>query len=426
MPARPRLVVHILLNAELVRGTRITTFCDQSNLDTRQRLELFIQICQAIQHAHQKGVIHRDIKPSNILVTLHNGVPVCKVIDFGIAKAIEGRLTDQTLFTAYEQLVGTPAYMSPVQAEMSGLDVDTRSDIYSLGVLLYELLTGRTPFDPKELVKSVPGRHAPDIARNGTAAALEYSYDAARNGVDQHGGASPCRAAQADFTAEGRFGLDRDEGVGKRPHAPLRNGQRRGHGHPALFAQRTRGGPAAEPRVSLQQIGPPQPGGISGRCGGGRDAGGGNGRLDLDAGLLERAALQRAVAAERSEIALREQAELREKITQLTLLISQERFQEADDLAGRLSFAKPTMEGAAALRSLGEWHALAGRWRQAEERFTPLLQVDDFDGWDVTTLDYLECGPCFIELNDRAGYERFRRAAISRYTGTAYPTPTVF
>lgn len=139
---------------ELVRGIRLTEYCDQNQLDTRQRLELLIQVCHAIQHAHQKGIIHRDIKPSNILVTLHDGVPVPKVIDFGIAKAIEGRLTDQTLFTAYEQLVGTPAYMSPEQAEMSGLDVDTRSDIYSLGVLLYELLTGRTPFDAKELVKS--------------------------------------------------------------------------------------------------------------------------------------------------------------------------------------------------------------------------------------------------------------------------------
>ena len=138
---------------ELVRGVKITEYCDQNNLDTRQRLELFIQICQAIQHAHQKGIIHRDIKPSNILVTLHDGVPVPKVIDFGIAKAIEARLTDKTLFTAYEQFIGTPAYMSPEQAEMSGLDVDTRSDIYSLGVLLYELLTGRTPFDAKKLLQ---------------------------------------------------------------------------------------------------------------------------------------------------------------------------------------------------------------------------------------------------------------------------------
>jgi len=139
---------------ELVRGIPITRYCDENKLDTQSRLDLFIKVCQAIQHAHQKGIIHRDIKPSNILVTLHDGVPVPKVIDFGIAKATEGRLTNATLFTAFEQFIGTPAYMSPEQAEMSGLDIDTRSDIYSLGVLLYELLTGKTPFDAKELAQS--------------------------------------------------------------------------------------------------------------------------------------------------------------------------------------------------------------------------------------------------------------------------------
>ncbi len=138
---------------ELVRGIKITEYCDRNHLPTRERLALFIQVCQAIQHAHQKGIIHRDIKPSNILVTLHDGTPVPKVIDFGIAKATEQRLTEKTLFTAFTAFIGTPAYMSPEQAEMSGLDIDTRSDVYSLGVLLYELLTGRTPFDPQTLLQ---------------------------------------------------------------------------------------------------------------------------------------------------------------------------------------------------------------------------------------------------------------------------------
>ncbi len=137
---------------ELVRGVPITEYCDKNKLSTLERLNLFIPVCHAIQHAHQKGIIHRDIKPSNVMVTLHDGNAVPKVIDFGIAKATNQKLTEKTLFTNYAQMIGTPAYMSPEQAEMSGLDVDTRTDVYSLGVLLYELLTGTTPFPSKELM----------------------------------------------------------------------------------------------------------------------------------------------------------------------------------------------------------------------------------------------------------------------------------
>jgi serine/threonine protein kinase len=137
---------------EYIRGVPLLDYCDGEKLDTRARLELFRTVCHAIQHAHQKSVIHRDIKPSNVLITLHDGVPVPKVIDFGIAKATNQELTERTLFTLHRQMIGTPAYMSPEQAEMSGLDIDTRSDVYSLGVLLYELLTGTTPLGTDELM----------------------------------------------------------------------------------------------------------------------------------------------------------------------------------------------------------------------------------------------------------------------------------
>jgi len=138
---------------ELVRGLPINEFCDKNNLTTHERLELFISVCQAVQHAHQRGIIHRDIKPSNVLVTLHDGKPVAKVIDFGISKALNQRLTEKTIFTRYSQMIGTPEYMSPEQAEMSGLDIDTRSDVFSLGILLYELLTGTTPFNSDYLLR---------------------------------------------------------------------------------------------------------------------------------------------------------------------------------------------------------------------------------------------------------------------------------
>jgi serine/threonine-protein kinase len=172
---------------ELVKGIPITQFCDDNRLTTRERLELFVQVCQAVQHAHQKGIIHRDLKPCNVLVTLHDGTPVPKVIDFGIAKAMGQQLTDKTLFTGFAQMVGTPLYMSPEQAGLSGLDIDTRSDLYSLGVLLYELLTGTTPFDKDRLQRSAyeemlriireeePPRPSTRITTQGQAAAETVS-----------------------------------------------------------------------------------------------------------------------------------------------------------------------------------------------------------------------------------------------------------
>ena len=136
---------------ELVKGIPITNYCDQRRLSPQQRMELFILVCQAVQHAHQKGIIHRDLKPSNVLVAQYDDRPVPKIIDFGVAKATGQRLTEQTVFTHFGQIIGTAEYMSPEQAQFNQLDIDTRSDVYSLGVLLYELLSGHTPFDQERL-----------------------------------------------------------------------------------------------------------------------------------------------------------------------------------------------------------------------------------------------------------------------------------
>jgi hypothetical protein len=412
---------------ELVRGVKITEYCDQNNLDTRQRLELFIQICQAIQHAHQKGIIHRDIKPSNILVTLHDGVPVPKVIDFGIAKAIEARLTDKTLFTSFEQIIGTPAYMSPEQAEMSGLDVDTRSDIYSLGVLLYELLTSKTPFDAKQLIQGgldemrrtlreqEPQRPSTMVT---TLIGVELKATA------EHRHAEPPKLIsllRGDLDWIVMKALDKDrrrryetanglamdikrylnsEPVFARPPSRLYRFQKMVRRNKAVFAA-----VSAVALALLVGIG------VSTRL-----------------YLMEKAAYQRADEAEQraeweriKEVQLRQQAETREKITQATVLINQGNYDEADELARGISVTQPSVEGAIVFRALGEYHAVRNHWQEAADRFKVLMQINQLDGWDVCTLDYLRYGPTLVEQGDLTGYENFRREALARFTGSQQP-----
>jgi serine/threonine protein kinase len=404
---------------ELVRGIKITEFCDQNHLETDRRLDLFVQVCHAIQHAHQKGIIHRDIKPSNVMVTLHDGVPVPKVIDFGIAKATEAKLTDLTLFTAFDQFIGTPAYVSPEQAEMSGLDIDTRSDIYSLGVLLYELLTGKTPFNSKELLRSglyemrrtlrerEPHRPSTMVT---TMQGEELKVAALCRRSEPPKLISMLRgdldwivmkALEKDRsrryqTANGlAMDIDRhlnSEPVVARPPSRLYQFQKLVHRNKVIFA-------AAAAVAAALIVG-----------------------LGTSTFLFfrEREARRRAVAAEQQQNKLRQEAETREKITEAAFLVSQEKYQEADELMSKVSLKAPTVEGAAVIRSLGEWHALENQWTEAAARFALLLQIDELDGWDTFTLDYLMLGPALIEMGDTKRYEQFRLAAIARFTGTTY------
>jgi serine/threonine protein kinase len=407
---------------ELVRGVRITKYCDKNHLGIRQRLDLFIQICHAIQHAHQKGIIHRDIKPSNIMVALHDGVPVPKVIDFGISKATDARLADGLSFTAYAQLIGTPDYMSPEQADQSGLDIDTRSDIYSLGVLLYELLTGKTPFDTKELLGSGLDDFRKTLRERAPPRPSDRLLTIPRSEVST---AAECR--QTDPSS--LYSLIRDDldwVVMKALEKDHRRRYETANGLAMDIERHLHSEPVtAHPRSGFYQF----------RKLVGRNrvvfATGGAVALALVIGLgtstwlflREREARQRAVTAEQQQAHLRVEAESRAKMTQAALLVSQEKFDDADRLLGGISLTQPTVEGSAVLRSVGEWHALQGHWKLAADRFSRLLQVDQLDGWDVYTLDYLRLGQALVDMGDTVGFEHFREDAVARFSGATCPAP---
>ncbi len=414
---------------ELVSGTKITDYCNENRLSLRERLELFIPICHAIQHAHQKGIIHRDIKPSNVLVTLNDGKPVPKVIDFGIAKATQGRLTDNTLYTAADQFIGTPAYMSPEQAEASGLDVDTRSDIYSLGVLLYELVTGRTPFDSHELLKSGVDAMRKTLRdrepRPPSTLLTTLGNTELRTVAAQHLADPPrlISLVKGDLDWIVMKALEKD----RRRRYDTANGlamdvQRYLNNEPIFARPPSRlyrlGKLVRRNRLTFTAIL-----GIT---------------LSLFAGLgtstwlllRERDARRRAVEAEQQQIHLRreaddlrQRAENRQKLTEALVYLSRDRIAEADLLVSGIPAQEPNLEFAELFRTLGEWHAINGRWKLAVERFEVLLQLNQPDDKDVTTLDYLRYGPLLLEIDDADAYEEFRRSAVEHFVQTTNPIP---
>jgi serine/threonine protein kinase len=414
---------------ELVQGSRITAFCDEHHLDSEQRLQLFIQVCHAIQHAHQKGLVHRDIKPSNILVSMQDGEPVPKVIDFGIAKAIEGKLSDGTVFTTYGQFIGTPAYMSPEQAQISGLDVDTRSDIYSLGVLLYELLTGRTPFDQQELVNSGfdemrrtlreqepqrPSTMLTSLANTDLTATAKSRCSEPPKLIKSIKGDLDWIVMKAlEKDRERRYetanGLAMDvqrflnqEPILARPPSQLYRLRQLIRRNKVVFASGTI-------VVLTLAIGL----GVSTWMYlGEREALRVQGRLRVEA--------ERARA---NEMRLRKMAEAREKVTEAGVLASYGRMQEADALLEQVpaELFTPSMEATSVFRDLGAWNTLQGRWKQAADRFSVLVlvnQVDKSDQTDRATSDLLLAAPLLIEAANLVGYDNMRRMELVRLSGT--------
>ncbi|MFT3867872.1 MAG: serine/threonine-protein kinase [Nibricoccus sp.] len=399
---------------ELVQGVKITDYCERNRLTLRERLEMFVQICHAIQHAHQKGVIHGDIKPSNILVAEQDGTHMAKVIDFGISKATEARLTDKALFTTYAQLIGTPAYMSPEQAQMGGVDIDTRSDIYSLGVLLYELLTGRTPFDPKDLIKlgldemrrilreQEPAR--PSVRLNSLSDA-ELFKTASTLWMEP---ARLVSSIKGDLDWIVMKALEKD----RRRRYETANGlamdiQRHLDNEPVI-ARPPSWGYRLEKLVRRNRVVFIAGAAVTAALVTG---------LSMSTWLFfkEREARERAVAAEQQQTRLRHESEVREKITFASLLVSKDKFEEADRLLNDIDLVTPTVEGAALFRAVGEWHALHGRWPDAAKRLSRLMQLNQLDGWDFATLDALRIGPALIEDGDIAAFDRFREEAIARF-----------
>jgi serine/threonine protein kinase/Tfp pilus assembly protein PilF len=412
---------------ELVRGIKITEYCDQNNLSTRERLGLFIQVCHAIQHAHQKGVVHRDIKPSNILVTLHDGVPVPKVIDFGIAKATDQRLTDKTLFTQFEQFIGTPAYMSPEQAEMSGLDIDTRSDIYSLGVLLYELLTGKTPFDSKELLQSGVDQMRRTIREREPerpSTRISTMLDADRTQTAKHQKLDSIKlihvlrgdldwivmkALEKDRTRryETASGLGADvrrylsnEPVLARPPSNLYRFQKFVRRNKTVFAAVSAGlaaliaGLALSLYLFFQE----------------REAHQAAIKAEREKSLL----LKRAEEAAALERQMRQHAELGAKYTQAGMLLNNGNYEEAEKI---MSAASNNVSSASVIFSvLGRVHGHRGQWQAALTNYAKVMDLLPEDHFA-----YFVLAPLFLQIGDVDGYRHHRSRILRQFADTSDP-----
>ncbi|MES2924300.1 MAG: serine/threonine-protein kinase [Verrucomicrobiota bacterium] len=410
---------------QLVDGEKITDYCNEKRLGIPQRLKLFIRICQAIQHAHQKGVIHRDIKPSNILIWENDGEPVPKVIDFGIAKATAAGLDESATFTAAGQFVGTPAYMSPEQASGNGLDVDTRSDIFSLGALLYEILTGKPPFDSQQLKQSgaeeihrilteVEPREPSSVIA--TLKPPQLAETAAQRACDPQKLAGLLRGdldrivmkalakdrkhryATADALATDVTRYLNNEPVAARSPSRFYRFAKLVRRNKAVFA--------TSAIVLLSLI-----------------VGLGTATWMF---LRETQARDAAERARANEAALRQKAEFGEKIAHAAVLLKYNKIQEADELLAGIppAMTQPSLEAADTFGMIGFWHAREGRWKKAADRFAALAysitSVDGSDN-DAISLTLLAAAAATCEAGDFAAYENLRSMALERFGDTSNP-----
>jgi len=431
---------------ELVRGIPITDYCDLEQLTPRERLELFVDLCHAIQHAHQKGIIHRDVKPTNVLVTSHDGRPVVKVIDFGVAKALSQQLTDRTIYTQFAQMIGTPLYMSPEQAAMSGLDVDTRSDVYSLGVMLYELVAGATPFDEAtlkrvgvdEMRRMIREQEPPRPSlRVSTLKGDLLSTIAEQRKIEPRKLSQSLRG-EIDWIVMKALEKDRnrrydsanslaqdierylnDEPVQACPPSGLYRFQK--------LVRRNKLAVAAASAVLTALI------------------------LGLGASTLmfvkERAARERAVAAEQEQSRLREQAEmaraneirLRKQaqddeqkayieaakseqmaahMSNLALAVKEGDLAEAQRLLNNIPAPALANDPKSAdwLRFRGDLRAVAGRWKDAAADFSKVVQLEP-----ENHLDYHALAPLLVASGDLEDYRRLRGEMVARFGKTKDP-----
>jgi hypothetical protein len=396
---------------ELVPGVRITDYCDQHCLDIPSRLELFIEVCQAIQHAHQKGILHRDIKPSNILVVEHGEKAVPKVIDFGIAKAIEGRLGDRGTVTFVEQLIGTPAYMSPEQAETGGADVDTRSDIYSLGALLYELLTGRPPFDTDRLLELGVEQMRRELLEKEPPRPSRLLLSLESGELADVAGKRQCEPARLIAGLKGDLdwivtkAMEKDR---QRRYATV-NGL-------AIDVQRSlRNQPvSARPPSQWYSLGK-----LVRRN-----------RAVFAAGTAVAAALIiglgtstvlffRERDARQQQAKLLAEAEKNAIITNAAFLVREGKPAEADALLEQIHTPpkRPSVDGVSAFRAVGEWLAIQQKWQEAAVRYAVVMRLDQLDIWSEVGLDYQAYAVLLVETGDFSTYAQFCRTAAARYAG---------